>query len=91
MSSISTATVHSLRNILSADQISDRLEDLKTYGKDWVFRGQASLVVFPKSTKEVAELVRWAAKEGQALIPSGGRTGLSGRGGSFKKRDCSLF
>lgn len=84
MSSVSTTAIRSLKNILSADQISDKLEDLRTYGKDWAFKGQASLVVFPKSTKEVAELVRWAIKERQVLIPSGGRTGLSGGAAALK-------
>jgi FAD/FMN-containing dehydrogenase len=35
-------------------------------------------VVFPRTTDEVAELVRWARGSGQHLVPSGGRTGLSG-------------
>jgi FAD/FMN-containing dehydrogenase len=35
-------------------------------------------VVFPRSTEEVVELVNWARSCGKALVPSGGRTGLSG-------------
>jgi len=55
-------------------------ESLKTYGKDWTsyFDIQASAVVFPTSTSQVKELVLWARKNKISLIPSGGRTGLSG-------------
>lgn len=84
MSSISAAAICSLKKIFCANQISDRHEDLKTYGKDWAFKGQAGLIVFPQSTKEVVELIHWAIKEKQALIPSGGRTGLSGGAAALK-------
>lgn len=84
MSSLSATAICSLKKIFHADQISDNYEDLKTYGKDWAFKGQASLIVFPQSTKEVVELVHWAIQEKQALIPSGGRTGLSGGAAALK-------
>jgi len=37
-----------------------------------------SAVVFPRSAEEVQALVRKAGEAGTALVPSGGRTGLSG-------------
>jgi len=36
------------------------------------------LIVFPKSTEAVQALVKFANQESLALVPSGGRTGLSG-------------
>lgn len=61
----------------------ETLEDaasLKHYGQDWTrfWPAAPKAVVFPRTTEEVAELVRWARSSGQALVPSGGRTGLSG-------------
>jgi glycolate oxidase subunit GlcD len=55
-------------------------ESLKYYGKDWTtyFDIKASLIVFPETTEQVQSLVKWARKYKIALIPSGGRTGLSG-------------
>ncbi|MBR9920247.1 MAG: FAD-binding oxidoreductase [Bacteroidetes bacterium] len=50
------------------------------YGKDTA-AGQtanASCVLFPVSTEEVVSIVEFANKEHMALVPSGGRTGLSG-------------
>ena len=51
-----------------------------TYGRDWTrFRDpRPAAVAFPASTQEVSELVTAAAEHGIPLVPSGGRTGLSG-------------
>ena len=50
------------------------------YGRDWtLFRDPApAAVAFPASTADVCELVAAAAEHGIPLVPSGGRTGLSG-------------
>ena len=53
---------------------------LESYGQDWTrFIQPAPLaVVFPRTTNEVADVVKFARAKGVALVPSGGRTGLSG-------------
>ncbi|HVK60607.1 MAG TPA: FAD-binding oxidoreductase [Bdellovibrionales bacterium] len=53
---------------------------LATYGHDWNkhYETHASAVVFPTTAQEVVSLVKWARKHGIGLVPSGGRTGLSG-------------
>jgi glycolate oxidase subunit GlcD len=67
-------------NFLAADQIRTDAESLKTYGKDWTtyFDIKASAILFPTQTEQVAQIVAWARKNKISLIPSGGRTGLSG-------------
>jgi len=54
--------------------------DLAHWGSDRTTAYQAapSAVVFPETPDEVVALVRLANAEGFALVPSGGRTGLSG-------------
>jgi FAD/FMN-containing dehydrogenase len=54
-------------------------ESLARYGCDWtrVYQPDPSAVVLPGSVEEVQEVVRLAAGEGLAIVPSGGRTGLS--------------
>lgn len=61
-------------------RVSTDSEDLRHYGRDWTrfWEPAPRAVVFPESTEDVAELVRWARRKGTALVPSGGRTGLSG-------------
>ncbi|MGN2252558.1 FAD-binding oxidoreductase [Frateuria sp. GZRe12] len=56
------------------------LADLIHYGRDWTRRwGPAPLAVaLPSSIDEIQAIVRWANERQVALVPSGGRTGLSG-------------
>ncbi len=69
-----------LESFLKKEQIKTDDESLKYWGKDWTtyFDIKASAIVFPHTTEEVVALVKWARKNKIALIPSGGRTGLSG-------------
>ena len=64
----------------SSAQVQRDPQTLATYGQDWTrLREPApSAVVFPKSNDEVVALVKLARQEGFKLVPSGGRTGLSG-------------
>ena len=54
--------------------------DLEYYGRDWTRRWTPAplAIALPSSTQEVQEIVRWAVEEGVGIVPSGGRTGLSG-------------
>ncbi len=69
-----------LESFLTKNQIKIDEESLKYWGKDWTtyFDVKASAIVFPHTTEQVQKLVQWARKNKIALIPSGGRTGLSG-------------
>ena len=61
-------------------EISDEVAILESHGCDWTrFRKPApTAVVFPRTIEQVAGLVVIAAKHCIPLVPSGGRTGLSG-------------
>lgn len=69
-----------LNEFLEPSQITQNPEDLKVYSKDWAkhLKPQALAVVFPTSTEQVRQLVLWARQHKVALVPSGGRTGMSG-------------
>lgn len=55
-------------------------QSLLHYGRDWTrfWTPAPERVVFPRSTDDVVALVRWAGSSDRRLVPSGGRTGLSG-------------
>lgn len=55
-------------------------ESLHRYGTDWttVYPPAPGAVVLPASIEQVQAIVRLAIREGLAIVPSGGRTGLSG-------------
>ena len=69
-----------LRALLPTLRIATDPADLEHYGRDWTRRWtpRPLAIVFPQSTEEVAAVVRWARAQAIALVPSGGRTGLSG-------------
>jgi FAD/FMN-containing dehydrogenase len=54
--------------------------DLEHYGRDWTRRWTPAplAIALPASIDEVQAIVRWANEHGVAIVPSGGRTGLSG-------------
>ena len=69
-----------LRDIVGAANVLTAPEDTKPYVTDWrrQYSGAAECVVRPGSTEEVAQVVAACAKEGVAVVPQGGNTGLCG-------------
>ena len=61
------------------NQIKTDSDSLDNWGKDWTkhFSPAPSAIIFPKTTEEVAHIVRLANTHNVCLVPSGGRTGLS--------------
>ncbi len=54
-------------------------EDCVRYGSDWTKTpGQAGAVALPRTTEEVAKILRYCFEHSISVIPSGGRTGLAG-------------
>ena len=82
-----------LRSLLSPVQISESSEDLLKYGRDWLkqWDSSPSLILFPKNSKDIVSIVRWARKHKYGLIPAGGRTGLSGGTVALKKEAIVSF
>src|SRR5690606_32068523 len=54
--------------------------DLEHYGRDWTRRWTPAplAIALPSPVEEVQAIVRWARQAAVAIVPSGGRTGLSG-------------
>ena len=55
-------------------------DDLEHYGRDWTRRWLPAplAIALPTSVQQVQAIVHWANDHGVAIVPSGGRTGLSG-------------
>lgn len=54
--------------------------DLEHYGRDWTRRWTPNplAIALPGSVEEVQAVMRWASQRQVKVVPSGGRTGLSG-------------
>lgn len=73
------AQIEELKTLVESGKVLTDADSLETYGKDWTkqFAPAPSAIVFPKTTEQVQAIVRWASRHKIALVPSGGRTGLS--------------
>lgn len=54
--------------------------ELDGFNVDWMnkYKGQSAVVVKPKSTQEVADVMKYCYEQGIAIVPQGGNTGLVG-------------
>ena len=73
------AQIEELKTLVEPGKVLTDADSLEAYGKDWTkhFAPAPSAIVFPKTTEQVQAIVRWANAHKIALVPSGGRTGLS--------------
>lgn len=60
--------------------LTEPLNEVEFYSKDWTkqFKIDSKGVLFPKTHNEVIKIVQECHDKNYALVPSGGRTGLSG-------------
>lgn len=72
--------IHELQQLLGADAVLCDSDSLRFYGTDrsTQFTPSPRAIVFPQTSEQVQDLVLWANKHRCPLVPSGGRTGLSG-------------
>ena len=74
------STIESLIEIFTANRVKTTADELAQWGTDWTrsYEIAPRAVVFPESIDEVVALVELANEADLKLVPSGGRTGLSG-------------
>ncbi|AZD32447.1 D-2-hydroxyglutarate dehydrogenase [Pseudomonas chlororaphis] len=79
LSMTNPALIDELKTLVEAGKVLTDADSLNAYGKDWTkhFAPAPSAIVFPKTIEQVQAIVRWANRHKVALVPSGGRTGLS--------------
>ncbi len=77
---MTAARLASLASQLPALRLLTDPSDLEHYGRDWTRRWTPAplAIALPASVEEAQAVVRWAYENDVALVPSGGRTGLSG-------------
>ena len=80
MSTETSGVLAALSEIVGEDWVKTDPADLQTYGTDWTrqFPVAPSVIVMPKTVAEVQAVVELANEIPFKLVPSGGRTGLSG-------------
>lgn len=79
MTPINENILKALAAIVGPDKVLTDADSLLQYGRDWTraYPPHAGAIVLPGTISEVQDIVRLAAREQLAIVPSGGRTGLS--------------
>ncbi len=79
MTPIDKTILAALADIVGSDRVLTDADSLLQYGRDWTraYTPDAGAVVLPSTIDQVQDIVRLAARENLAIVPSGGRTGLS--------------
>jgi len=74
------AVVKELEGLVKEGRVLADADSLQHFGCDWTKQWQPDplAIVLPRSLEEVQALVLWANENQVCLVPSGGRTGLSG-------------
>ncbi|MFQ7900188.1 FAD-binding oxidoreductase [Stutzerimonas degradans] len=74
-----SSLIAELQTLVEPGKVLTDVDSLSAYGKDWTkhFAPAPSAIVFPRNIEQVQAIVRWANARKVALVPSGGRTGLS--------------
>ncbi|WP_407314335.1 FAD-binding oxidoreductase [Pseudomonas sp. nanlin1] len=73
------ALIAELKTLVEPGKVLTDPDSLNAFGKDWTkhFAPAPMAIAFPKSAEQVQAIVLWANRNQVALVPSGGRTGLS--------------
>ncbi len=69
-----------LQRAIPSLELTAEPDVLASHGRDWTrfWSPQPAAVVFPREVQQIQALVRFAVERRLPLVPSGGRTGLSG-------------
>jgi len=80
MTALQPSQLEAIAALVDAKGLLTDEQSLESYGRDWTraYEPAPSAIVLPRTVEELQAIVRWAADEGVALVPSGGRSGLSG-------------
>ncbi len=80
MARIDSRLLDRIRQVAGSANVSSDPGVLESHGRDWTrfYQPAPSAVVFARDESQLLQLVNLARSEHIALVPSGGRTGLSG-------------
>ncbi|ANB14358.1 Dld2p [Sugiyamaella lignohabitans] len=68
------------KSILPENGVVQDKTDLEIYNQDWMrkYRGSSELVLKPKTTEQVSQILKYCNEKKLAVVPQGGNTGLVG-------------
>ncbi|XP_020872805.1 D-2-hydroxyglutarate dehydrogenase, mitochondrial isoform X2 [Arabidopsis lyrata subsp. lyrata] len=79
-SSLDSRDVSYFKEILGEKNVIEDKERLETANTDWMhkYKGSSKLMLLPKNTQEVSQILQYCDSRRLAVVPQGGNTGLVG-------------
>ncbi|CAH2076470.1 unnamed protein product [Thlaspi arvense] len=79
-SSLNSEDVSYFKEILGDKNVIEDEERLETANTDWMhkYKGSSKLMLLPKNTEEVSQILKYCDSRSLAVVPQGGNTGLVG-------------
>uniref|UniRef100_A0A1J3FZD0 D-2-hydroxyglutarate dehydrogenase n=1 Tax=Noccaea caerulescens TaxID=107243 RepID=A0A1J3FZD0_NOCCA len=79
-SSLDSKDVSYFKEILGDKNVIEDEERLETANTDWMhkYKGSSKLLLLPKNTEEVSQILKYCDSRRLAVVPQGGNTGLVG-------------
>ena len=79
--------IKNLREILGSTALLSEEQDLQAYGRDWIkdYTPEPLCIALPESREQVQAVLRYCYEQQLAVVPSGGRSGLSGGATACRK------
>ncbi|EGC30035.1 hypothetical protein DICPUDRAFT_158305 [Dictyostelium purpureum] len=77
---INNQDINYFQNILDKHSVLTDPSDVEGFNQDWMkkYKGTSSLVLKPKTTEQVSEILKYCNNRKIAVVPQGGNTGLVG-------------
>ncbi len=77
---LNESLLEQFKQIVGETHFTQDADLLAQYGKDWThqYKAHPSVILFPQTTEQVQAIIQLANEYKISLVPSGGRTGLSG-------------
>ena len=69
-----------IKTVIGPSGYITELDAMQPHVVDWrgIYKGRAELVVYPKTTQEVADIVKICARAMMPIVPQGGNTSMCG-------------
>lgn len=78
-SNVFDEVLKNIKELVGSEYYTDTLEDRLCYSYDaTIDENLPDAIVYPGSTEEIAQIMKWANQSGMPVIPRGAGTGLSG-------------
>uniref|UniRef100_A0A7S3LNH3 FAD-binding PCMH-type domain-containing protein n=1 Tax=Aplanochytrium stocchinoi TaxID=215587 RepID=A0A7S3LNH3_9STRA len=90
--SVTLSNIKELKELVGEDAVLTDPEEIASYNVDWLgqYKGNSKVVIRPKTTEHVSQVLAFCNRERIGVVPQGGNTGLVGGSVSLGENEIVL-